>query len=602
VKMPIYRFPLALIALVAGLLAAGSARAAIRYEVSLAHPEQHLFHVKMEVPDVQGEVKLQMAAWNALYEIRDFSSHVQQVQALVNGQPARIAKLDKLTWLIQGTGTISVRYDTFWDDIGPFNTQLNSEHAFINPAMILLYVADRRSEKSAIVLQDLPADWSVASATTMSILQSGANRVALFEAATFDALADGPIEASHFEEFLIHDVSPPVRVVIHGENYKRHEVETALRKIVLYETKMMEGAPYPNYTFIFHIGKPAGGGGGGMEHANSTAIYVPSGEYLSNVSAHEFFHLWNVKRIRPASLEPVDYTHEMYTRALWFAEGVTNTYGSYALVRSGIWNHQQFYQDLSAQITELETRPAERWQSAEQSSLDTWLEKYALYNQPQRSVSYYTKGQVLGVLLDILIRDRTDNQHSLDDVLRNMNQDFARSGKFYRDSLDVRLTAEKLAGGSLDDFFNNYVGGAQALPYAELLSRAGLAVQEKESSRATLGFSIEREPNAPWAVATVEPGSTAERGGLQVGDEILRWNSVEVPRRPERWASQQKPGEDLRLRVRRDGKEISIEVRLGESRETSYQVVETPGTNDRARRIRDGILHGTTDPVTAQAH
>src|SRR6516162_5962326 len=600
--MPIYRFPLALIALVAGLLAAGSARAAIRYEVSLAHPEQHLFHVKMEVPDVQGEVKLQMAAWNALYEIRDFSSHVQQVQALVNGQPARIAKLDKLTWLIQGTGTISVRYDTFWDDIGPFNTQLNSEHAFINPAMILLYVADRRSEKSAIVLQDLPADWSVASATTMSILQSGANRVALFEAPTFDALADGPIEASHFEEFLIHDVSPPVRVVIHGENYKRHEVEAALRKIVLYETKMMEGAPYPNYTFIFHIGKPAGGGGGGMEHANSTAIYVPSGEYLSNVSAHEFFHLWNVKRIRPASLEPVDYTHEMYTRALWFAEGVTNTYGSYALVRSGIWNHQQFYQDLSAQITELETRPAERWQSAEQSSLDTWLEKYALYNQPQRSVSYYTKGQVLGVLLDILIRDRTDNQHSLDDVLRNMNQDFARSGKFYRDSLDVRLTAEKLAGGSLDDFFNNYVGGAQALPYAELLSRAGLAVQEKESSRATLGFSIEREPNAPWAVATVEPGSTAERGGLQVGDEILRWNSVEVPRRPERWASQQKPGEDLRLRVRRDGKEISIEVRLGESRETSYQVVETPGTNDRARRIRDGILHGTTDPVTAQAH
>jgi len=602
VKMPIYRFPLALIALVAGLLAAGSARAAIRYEVSLAHPEQHLFHVKMEVPDVQGEVKLQMAAWNALYEIRDFSSHVQQVQALVNGQPARIAKLDKLTWLIQGTGTISVRYDTFWDDIGPFNTQLNSEHAFINPAMILLYVADRRSEKSAIVLQDLPADWSVASATTMSILQSGANRVALFEAPTFDALADGPIEASHFEEFLIHDVSPPVRVVIHGENYKRHEVEAALRKIVLYETKMMEGAPYPNYTFIFHIGKPAGGGGGGMEHANSTAIYVPSGEYLSNVSAHEFFHLWNVKRIRPASLEPVDYTHEMYTRALWFAEGVTNTYGSYALVRSGIWNHQQFYQDLSAQITELETRPAERWQSAEQSSLDTWLEKYALYNQPQRSVSYYTKGQVLGVLLDILIRDRTDNQHSLDDVLRNMNQDFARSGKFYRDSLDVRLTAEKLAGGSLDDFFNNYVGGAQALPYAELLSRAGLAVQEKESSRATLGFSIEREPNAPWAVATVEPGSTAERGGLQVGDEILRWNSVEVPRRPERWASQQKPGEDLRLRVRRDGKEISIEVRLGESRETSYQVVETPGANDRARRIRDGILHGTTDPVTAQAH
>ena len=144
----------------------------------------------------------------------------------------------------------------------------------------------------------------------------------------------------------------------------------------MYEIKLMDGAPYNQYTFIFHIGKAAGGGGGGMEHSNSTAIYIPSGDYLPNVSAHEYFHLWNVKRIRPATLEPVDYTHEMYTRALWFAEGVTNTYGSYTLVRSGIWNKREFYQDLSSQITELETRPAEHWQSAEQSSLDTWLDKY----------------------------------------------------------------------------------------------------------------------------------------------------------------------------------------------------------------------------------
>jgi len=165
-----------------------------------------------------------------------------------------------------------------------------------------------------------------------------------------------------------------------------------------------------------------------MEHANCTAIYVSSASYLQNVSGHEFFHAWNVKRIRPASLEPVDYTHEMYTRALWFAEGVTNTYAAYALVRTGLWSKQEFYQDLSGQISELEGRPAEQWQSAEQSSLDAWLEKYALYNQPQRSVSYYTKGQVLGVLLEIIIRDRTDNQKSLDDVLRTMNRDFANKG------------------------------------------------------------------------------------------------------------------------------------------------------------------------------
>src|SRR6202035_3346047 len=224
--------------------------------------------------------------------------------------------------------------------------------------------------------------------------------------------------------------------------------------------KLMEGSPFEHYTFILHIGK--GAGGGGMEHANSTAIGIPSDEYLPGVAAHEFFHLWNVKRIRPATLEPVDFTKEQYTRALWFAEGVTSTYGAYTLVRSGIWNKERFYGDLGQQISELEARPANRWQSAEQSSLDAWMEKYSLYENPEYSVSYYTKGQVLGVLLDILIRDRTDNAKSLDDVLREMNNDFGVPGKPYRDSLDVQLTAEKVAGGSFEDFFKNYVAAANA--------------------------------------------------------------------------------------------------------------------------------------------
>ena len=257
------------------------------------------------------------------------------------------------------------------------------------------------------------------------------------QTSSYDVLADSPIEVSRFEQFRITDVNPPVDVVIHGDSWSKRDVENALRKIVSYEIKLMDGAPYDRYTFIFHIGKAAAGGGGGMEHANSTAIFVPSDHYLSNVSAHEFFHLWNVKRIRPTTLEPVDYTHEMYTRSLWFAEGVTNTYGSYTMMRTGIWDKQQFYQDLSVQISDLESRPAEQWQSAEESSLDAWLEKYALYTQPERSVSYYTKGQVLGVLLDIIIRDRTDNQRSLDDVMREMNVDFGKGGS----SIEIALTS-----------------------------------------------------------------------------------------------------------------------------------------------------------------
>ena len=590
------------ILVLACLLLAPRANAEIHYYVSLAHPEQHLFQVTVEVPDVKDQLDLQMAAWDALYEIRDFSSHVQRVTASVNGRDIPIEKLDKLTWRVQATGVVKVSYDTFWDDPGPFSSQLNSEHAFINPAMILLYVPGRRAEKSILSLHDVPAEWIVASGSRVLDESMGGVRLFTIEAPTFDALADEPVEVSHFEEFTIRDLTPPVRVVIHGDDYKKHDVESALRKICAYEVKLMDGAPYPEYTFIFHIGKAASGSGGGMEHANSTAINIPSGSLLPNVSAHEFFHLWNVKRIRPASLEPVDRTREMYTRSLWFAEGVTNTFSSYALVRTGIWSKQEFLQDLSQQITELESRPAEQWQSAEQSSLDAWLEKYALYNQPQRSVSYYTKGQVLGFLLDIVLRDRTDNQRSLDDLLRSMNTDFAREGKFYRDSLDIRLESEKLTGGSLADFFENYVASANPLPYQSLLARAGLELRTHESIRATLGFLPQREPGAPWTVAAVEAEGLAAKSGLQVGDEILRWNNGDVPRRPERWAAQQKPGDVLRLRIRRPEKEESLEIRLGELHQKFFQVAEVSGADDRARHLRDGILRGTTDPITARSH
>lgn len=587
---------------VSGFLAP-RAKAEIRYYVSLAHPEQHLFHVIVEVPDVKDRVDLQMAAWDALYEIRDFSSHVQRVTASVNGRDVPIEKLDKLTWRVQARGTVKIAYDTFWDEPGPFNSQLNSEHAFINPAMILFYVPTRREESSTISFGAVPPEWKLATATNTVGSSSGANRYLFsLSAATFDALADSPIELSHFEEFTLPGLAPRIRVVIHGDDYKRHDVESALRKICAYEIKLMEGAPYPDYTFIFHSGKAANGSGGGMEHANSTAISIPSGASLPNVSAHEFFHLWNVKRIRPASLEPLDPTREMYTRSLWFAEGVTSTVSSYALVRTGIWSKQEFLQDLSQQITELESRPAEQWQSAEQSSLDAWLEKYALYNQPQRSVSYYTKGQVLGLLLDIVLRDRTDNQRSLDDLLRSMNADFARQGKFYRDSVDIRLESEKLAGGSLADFFDNYVAGANPLPYQNFLARAGLELRSHESIRATLGFLPQREPGAPWTVAAVDADGLAAKSGLQVGDEILRWNNGDVPRRPERWATQQKPGDVLRLRIRRAEKEESIEIHLGELHEKFFQVAEMSGADARARRLRDGLLHGTTDPVTARSH
>jgi predicted metalloprotease with PDZ domain len=569
-----------------------SSKATIRYVVSLDHPESHLFRVTMTIPDVTGEVIAQMPAWNALYQIRDFSSHVQQVEAFAGSQKAFIEKLDKQTWRIKGTGTIKISYGTYWDEAGPFASQLNAEHAFINPAMILMYVPERRGEAVHLAMPDVPQEWQAAGASIQFIESMGGARNFGGDATSYDALVDAPIEAGKFQMFQLSGIKPEIWVVIHGDNWSKKHVEEDLRRICKYELKLMGGAPFERYTFILHVGK--GFGDGGMEHENSTAISAYSDEYLPSIAAHEFFHVWTVKRIRPASLYPVDYTKEQFTRALWFAEGVTSAYGSYTLVRSGIWTKEQFYADLGEQITELEGRSANRWQSAEQSSLDAWLEKYSLYNQAEYSVSYYTKGQVLGDLLDILIRDRTGNEKSLDDVLRSLNTNFAKQGKPYRDSLDVRMTAESVAGESFEDFFQKYVGGIEPFPYQQMLALAGLALRTVEERRPTLGFFMDLDSNGAIIVRAVDSGSSAAQAGIRVGDRIINLNGGEVPRRVERWLQEQKAGDALKLRVRRADKELSLEFRLGEIKEIRYQVVEDAHAGEKARHIREGILRGET--------
>ncbi|HVO59066.1 MAG TPA: PDZ domain-containing protein [Dongiaceae bacterium] len=575
-----------------------AASATIRYEISLSNPAQHLFHVSMTVPGVRGELVVQMPAWNALYQVRDFASRVQRVEAVSDsGQALPVEKLDKQTWRVRGDGTVTLRYPVYWDTAGPFDAQLNDEHAFINPAMVLMYVPQRRLEDVTLALRDVPKTWQVATALDSSGADDSAARV--FSAANYDALADGPLEAGTFKLFNIAGLTPPVSVLVHGDNWKQSEIEGTLRKLCEYELQLMGGAPYKRYLFIYHIGKAAGGAGGGMEHANSTAINLGNGSQVAGVSAHEFFHLWNVKRIRPASLEPVDYTREQYSRALWFAEGVTSTYGRYAQVRSGVWSKQDFYADLGAQINQLEARPANRWQSAEQSSLDTWLDKYDYYGGPEFSVSYYTKGQVLGVLLDILIRDRTSDARSLDDVLRRMNTQFARQGKTYRDSLDVRLTAEEVAGGSFEEFFRRYVASAEPLPYDSVLGKAGLLLQKQEVVHAELGFDLERDSAGKWFVRSVESGSGADRAGLRIGDEVTQWAGDAVPRRPEAWIRSRKPGDELRLRVLRNEQTQDFAFPLGRSTATMFVVAEDPAAAPKARAIREGILRG--QPVAPAA-
>ena len=606
-----------LCALAVALAAPAPAWATIRYDISLAHPGQHQFHVTMTIPGAQGGVTVQMPAWNALYQIRDFAHRVSDFRAVdASGNALAVRRLDKQTWRVEasnlplgGRAEIRIEYASFWDDPGPFDTQLNDEHAFINLAMVLCYIPERRGEDTLVRFADIPQSWRVGVELPQDKSETGG---AAYDAANYDALVDAPIEIGRFEEWSFSAGGRQITVVLHGDAVDHAALTRMLSEIVNYETRLMGDAPFREYMFLIHVGPNYGGGG--MEHANSTAIAVGSFATLANVSAHEFFHLWNVKRIRPQSLEPVDYTREMWTPALWFAEGVTSTYAAFTLERAGIWSRAQFLADLGSQISELESRPARKWQSAEESSLDTWFDKYPLYDRPDFSISYYNKGQLLGLALDILIRDATDNRASLDDVLRRMNQEYAQRGRFYPDSAGIEQAAEEIIRGAnggtansgsaadLSAFFKRYVGGTEEIPFADLLSRAGFSLKTEGQKRAALGFSVERDSAGIAVVTDLDLSSPAARVGLREGDAILSVDGLQVPRSIERWLRGRSPGQTMRVRIRRAGRESEMSFALGQEAAQIYSVEEMPRPSERQLRIRNGLFQGATDRPDARAN
>ena len=266
-----------------------------------------------------------------------------------------------------------------------------------------MYPVDARTSPVEISFTDLPTGWRIA--TALSHVGDG------FAAQDYDRLVDSPVEIGVFQESDFDQGGGHYRVVVDADpaDYDMQKIVATLRSLVAAATAWMDDQPFQTYLFLYHF--PRGPAGGGMEHAYSTAIDISASRLAENplslgdVTAHEFFHLWNVKRIRPQSLEPIDYTKENYTRALWFSEGVTTTAGNIIRLRAGLLDEARYLKEMADEIAELQRRPAHLTQSAEESSLDAWLEKYDYYRLPTRSISYYNKGYLLGVLLDLQVRE-----------------------------------------------------------------------------------------------------------------------------------------------------------------------------------------------------
>ncbi len=450
---------------------------------------QHLVRVKIEIPPGAIERELQLPVWNGLYQIRDFAQYINWVRARSpGGQPLSIRKLDKSRWRIERAEQgLEVEYETFVDDAGPFGAQLNEHHAFFNLAEILMYPVDARSFPVRVRLTNIPSGWRIATPLAES-------SVGEFSADNYDSLVDSPVEIGAFRQAEFNEGDGHYRVVVDGGpvGYDMPKIVTMLRGIVAAETAWMEDRPPDRYLFLYHV--VPGPGGIAMEHAASTAIDISDAaqdpQSLADVTAHEFFHLWNVKRIRPQSLEPIDYTRENYTTELWFIEGVTTTVADYARLASGLLDESQFLRGLAFQIRQLEQRPARHTQSAEESSLDAWLEKYEYYRRPERSISYYNKGYLLGILLDLEIREASNGAASLQDLFRWLNQSYARKKLYFPDAA-VEQAAEAVSHADLGWFFQKYVAGTSEIPWDDFFRTVGLHLVRNTHSSADPQFDFE---------------------------------------------------------------------------------------------------------------
>lgn len=559
-------------------------------------------HVRIHLAGTSAERDLQLPVWNALYQVRDFPQYVLSVHArTADGRQLPVHKIDKDTWRVNGAEAgLEFEYDIYADEPGPYGAQLNLGHAFFNLAEILMYPVDGRDSPATITFTDIPAGWKIA--TPLPLLFPDRQGPKVFSARNYDRLVDGPVEIGTFAESDFDEGGATYHIVIYADpkDYDMAVISAMVRKVVVAETSWMDDRPFTEYWFIYHF--PRAPGGGGMEHAYSNVIDISADRLVddrigvASITAHEFFHLWNVKRIRPSSMDPIDYTRENYTRSLWFAEGVTSSVEELMLTRAGIIDESRFLWDLSHEIRNLQLRPAHLTQSVEESSLDTWLDKYTYYRAPERSISYYNKGELLGLLLDLAVRDATAGRRSLRDVFQWMNVRYGREARAYPDTNGVRQAVEAVTGRDFGAFFRDYVSGTAELPYDQFFRTVGLQLVKNTVTVPNPGFQTVRNFDQPPVVVWVDPGSDAERAGLVNGDQVLRVNGKMVAGEIADMISSLRPGETLKLRILGRKGNRDIKIKLGGTEQQDFTVIDLPQVTPAQRARRNAWLRGEDQP------
>ena len=584
----------------------------IQYSVAMPNPESHLFEVTLRVQGwSQPVLDLKMPVWTpGSYLVREYARHLQDFRSQAGARALPWRKISKNHWQIEtdSVSDITVCYRIFANELTVRTNHLDSTHGYFNPAALCFFVPG--FERHCYTVTVVPPEPQWRTVTTLPPV-SGQNLT--FAAADFDTLVDSPFEIGCHESYDFEVMGKTHQLVVWGQgNLEPDRVIRDIQKIIEVEAKMFGGLPYERYVFFLHL---SGSGFGGLEHKESCTLNYPRFSFRAKdkyerfiqLVAHEFFHLWNVKRIRPKALEVFDYEQENYTPSLWFSEGTTSYYDLVIPFRAGLYNVKSYFQNLAKEITRLQTIPGRNVQSASESSWDAWIKLYRRdANSDNSQISYYLKGELVSLLLDLLIRAKHRNSRSLDDVMRLMweqfggfsaqNEDFAlksgtevdpanikSNGELNTHSLpaEIGFTPEQLqsaiesvADMDLSDFFARYVDGTEELPYNEYLEPFGLQLWVDESDQTPrIGWTLAAE-NGRQTVKFVEAGSPAQLAGIDAGDELLAITGfrVNAEQAGERLKDYQ-PGDTLEVTVFHQDELRTCSVTLAGAHPSRYSIV-----------------------------
>lgn len=582
------------------LLAATAAMAAdtpLEYELRFDKPNTHLLDITIRAAGLTGPaVEFAMPAWApGAYRINDYAEMVQNFRAeSAEGRALAWRKTDKQTWRIEAGSakSVSVRYKLFGNTMANDWVQYNGEHAFIGGPAAWMYLVGGKERQVRLKIET-PQGWRVAT----GMARTGD---ATYTAPDYDTFADCPIEISDFAEETFQQAGTTYHVAVHDgmgrKSFSRFTRDVKrLTEVIpaMYPTQGGRAALFTDYWFLIHVW-PANAAG--LEHSNSTSILLsndwdstrPAARYGTEydlklfVTAHEFYHAWNVKRLRPKPLGPFDYSREAYTTSLWHAEGVTSYYGQLLLVRAGLLKPEQYLDSIGELMTAYEQQPGRGERSLAQTSWDTWFERRATVetNLSNTTYSYYDGGQVVAHLLDFAIRQATGNRKSLDDWMRLLYEHHALPKPGFEPE-DLVRAASEVAGKDLSDFFRRYVDGKEPLPYEEYFGYAGIRVEKATPRAGWLGLALRLGVSGHGEIASITPGSPAELIGLSQGDLITALDGREMAALPLYEALEgKKPGETVRLMVNRRGRELEFNVQLGTSPYFQYRLTPMERMSD----------------------